>query len=150
MVRAKTLDVVQGLNKKGQRVSGSSLPTYCTYMQSASWRRLRLQALTRDKFRCRICDSSNDLEVHHRRYPRRSRWDLDCVDALTTLCNVCHLGVTDLLRKRRYASKAKPALMSVKRLTPMRKGEAAFERLHNVAVQDQKRITPTYAQRTIS
>jgi predicted HNH restriction endonuclease len=58
------------------------------YMQTDEWRELRAQALERDGFRCRLCDSKTAIEVHHRRYPRRD--EIDHVRNLTCLCATCH------------------------------------------------------------
>ena len=61
--------------------------TYEDYMASSlHWRRLRKEALERDGHRCCLCNSSEDLEVHHRYYPSNNQWELDCLDALYTLC----------------------------------------------------------------
>lgn len=44
-------------------------------------------ALERDGRRCRLCNSKERLEVHHRTYKRRGNEKLD---DLTTLCHRCH------------------------------------------------------------
>jgi 5-methylcytosine-specific restriction endonuclease McrA len=61
---------------------------YDEYRSSRRWRKLRLQCYRRDGFRCRICNSSWNLNAHHRRYARR--WGEETVDDLTTLCSLCH------------------------------------------------------------
>ena len=95
--------------------------SYPAYMLSSQWRALRTQALERDGGRCRLCDSSEDLDVHHRRYPRGGRWELDCLDALTTLCRTCHELTTSELRARRYEKALPPLPRDVVRLTPSRR-----------------------------
>jgi hypothetical protein len=81
--------------------------SYATYIAGHAWhtcpaRRTELEA---SGFRCRVCNAGRDkarLEVHHRTYERLGR---EHVGDLTTLCSECHEGVTDFLRRRRYAGR---------------------------------------------
>jgi predicted HNH restriction endonuclease len=81
--------------------------TYAEYISSSSWRQsaARLAELEASGFRCRLCDGpaeeGRSLEVHHRTYARLFG---ELVRDLTALCAECHLGVTDMLRRRRYAT----------------------------------------------
>ena len=61
---------------------------YIEYLDSATWRIKRQQALDRDGFRCRICNSEKSLVVHHRKYPKIL--GTEPVEDLTTLCSRCH------------------------------------------------------------
>ena len=81
--------------------------TYEDYIASPAWRRLRQEAVDRDRT-CRLCDAPPEearLEVHHRRYPPRGEWHLDCLDALQSCLNVGTLSgapklrATELLRE---------------------------------------------------
>lgn len=65
------------------------MPTreYTTYLQSSAWQQKRQEALRRDQYRCRLCNSRARLEVHHRTYTRLGN---ECVEDLTTLCGACH------------------------------------------------------------
>lgn len=38
---------------------------YKNYMQSKEWRALRKRVLERDEYKCAVCNSKNNLEVHH-------------------------------------------------------------------------------------
>ena len=49
---------------------------------------LRLQVLQRDAWRCQICGSGQNLEVHHKNF--RSRRGDDSEENLITLCTICH------------------------------------------------------------
>jgi 5-methylcytosine-specific restriction endonuclease McrA len=49
---------------------------------------LRLQILRRDRWRCQICGSMRQLEVHHQLF--RSHGGQDIERNLMTLCNACH------------------------------------------------------------
>ncbi len=64
---------------------------YREYMQSDTWKRLRREALERDGRRCRLCNASGGLQVHHRYYPEVL--GTETTDALTTLCGDCHEAV---------------------------------------------------------
>jgi 5-methylcytosine-specific restriction endonuclease McrA len=80
---------------------------YSEYISSSAWRNnpARLRELKAAGFQCRLCPNSaatgHVIEVHHRTYER-----LGCeIDGdLTALCSECHLGVTSMLRARRYAA----------------------------------------------
>jgi 5-methylcytosine-specific restriction endonuclease McrA len=79
---------------------------YREYINSSAWRHssARLEELAASGFRCRLCNRSNaeiELQVHHRTYERLGAEE---AGDLTTLCNECHLVVTDMLRCRRYSA----------------------------------------------
>lgn len=63
-----------------------SMP-YGEYLKTREWAEKREQALERDRRRCRLCNTYDNLQVHHRTYQRRGNEDLD---DLTTLCKSCH------------------------------------------------------------
>jgi 5-methylcytosine-specific restriction endonuclease McrA len=50
--------------------------------------RLRKQVLRRDGWRCQICGSRSNLEVHHKQF--RSKGGDDSENNLITLCGRCH------------------------------------------------------------
>jgi 5-methylcytosine-specific restriction endonuclease McrA len=52
------------------------------------YRALRKQTLARDGWRCRLCRSLRNLQVHHRKF--RSRLGDDTAQNLITLCADCH------------------------------------------------------------
>jgi 5-methylcytosine-specific restriction endonuclease McrA len=53
-----------------------------------AYQQLRLQVLERDGWRCQVCGSMMNLEVHHAQF--RSRQGQDSEDNLITLCVQCH------------------------------------------------------------
>ena len=57
------------------------------YLKSAHWRRVREIALGDFEYRCAICYSPKDLDVHHRTYERLGN---ERVSDLTVLCRSCH------------------------------------------------------------
>ena len=65
---------------------------YAGYLRSPAWQQKRQAALRRDGWRCRVCNSSRNLEVHHRRYP--AVLGTESVSDLTCLCAACHQHVS--------------------------------------------------------
>src|SRR4051812_15635681 len=68
--------------------------TYADYRDSDTWKELRRKARQRDGHRCRVCNRTEQLSVHHRRYPEL--YGTETVDDLTTLCQPCHDAITRL------------------------------------------------------
>jgi hypothetical protein len=61
--------------------------TYEEYLQSPEWKARAAAAKERDGNRCRLCNSPDNLNAHHRTYERAGRED---PEDLTTLCKWCH------------------------------------------------------------
>lgn len=60
---------------------------YNRYIASKEWRERRKAALQRAEHRCQVCNSKQNLQVHHRTYSRfGNERDAD----LTVLCRRCH------------------------------------------------------------
>jgi 5-methylcytosine-specific restriction endonuclease McrA len=57
------------------------------------YRLLRQSVLQRDGWRCQLCGSLRDLQVHHRKF--RSRLGDDSAQNLITLCVDCHQAKHD-------------------------------------------------------
>ncbi len=53
-----------------------------------SYETLRQQVLRRDGWRCQLCGTMSNLEVHHKQY--RSHSGSDSEENLITLCVDCH------------------------------------------------------------
>jgi hypothetical protein len=57
------------------------------YLRSEHWRTVRIGALERAEHRCQVCNTTKQLDVHHRTYERLGmERDAD----LTVLCRRCH------------------------------------------------------------
>ena len=69
------------MSKLHQRMPRLKLPL-------AEYQALRNQVLERDRWRCQLCGTSNDLHVHH--VKSRSRLGRDTMRNLITLCVKCH------------------------------------------------------------
>jgi 5-methylcytosine-specific restriction endonuclease McrA len=55
------------------------------------YRRLRIEVLDRDGWRCQSCGVRTNLDVHH--IEMRAKGGSDSVDNLIVLCRVCHAGL---------------------------------------------------------
>lgn len=85
----------------------SELVDYVKYLSGAAWRnnQVRLRELVAAGHACRLCPNSaaqgHIIEAHHRTYERLGA-EID--GDLIALCRECHVGVTSMLRARRYAA----------------------------------------------
>ena len=69
---------------------------YKRYLQSDKWSEIRQSVIERDNFKCAVCDSPDNLHVHHLTYKNvGSEKDED----LITLCRDCHFKECDLVEK---------------------------------------------------
>lgn len=59
-----------------------------TRLNVAAFARLHRQILARDGWRCQACGSSQNLQIHHKKF--RSQSGHDSEDNLITLCARCH------------------------------------------------------------
>jgi len=57
-------------------------------LDETAYEKLRERVLRRDGWRCQLCGSMTNLEVHHQEF--RSHSGEDTEDNLITLCNDCH------------------------------------------------------------
>jgi 5-methylcytosine-specific restriction endonuclease McrA len=116
-----------------------SFADYATYLKSARWRELREQAVVRDLGRCRTCNTTEELEVHHRRYP--AIWGEETVEDLTTLCRTCHEIITAHLERQRFRKRL-PVAVDTVRLTPTQESKGGHG-LQQTELSDYRRVTPT-------
>ena len=58
------------------------------YLRSAKWASLKREILMRDNFKCRCCNSTSSLEIHHVSYIGLGGNEL--IADLITLCKKCH------------------------------------------------------------
>jgi hypothetical protein len=85
---------------------------YREYMLSPRWKQLRREALERDGYRCRCCDTPHRLQVHHRRYS--FPLGTETVDDLTTLCggpSGCHPAIENARARRKFDADPVTALL---------------------------------------
>jgi hypothetical protein len=62
---------------------------YQAYLKTDYWKEVSAAVKARDGFRCRVCNSPESLEVHHRCY-RHKGAEKEHLNDLTTLCRKCH------------------------------------------------------------
>lgn len=65
---------------------------YQEYLASDWWKQRRLKTLAADGYRCRLCSSTDNLNVHHRCY---SRLGAEPDNHVITLCHECHAKFHD-------------------------------------------------------
>lgn len=62
---------------------------YRDFLATDYWKQVAKLVKERDGYKCRICNSGQQLDVHHRSYAHRGCDHLH-LDELTTLCRTCH------------------------------------------------------------
>jgi len=70
---------------------------YSEKFKDPRWQKKRLKVLERDDWACQIClDDEATLHIHHRYYNKNTDpWDYP-MDALVTLCEMCHEEETEM------------------------------------------------------
>lgn len=84
--------VLQALGSKEERVKRrkNKKESYAEYLESPTWRKIRAQALKRDKNKCRAC-GEKAVHVHHVRYPKNLGEEK--MEWLYSLCAPCHNSI---------------------------------------------------------
>lgn len=63
---------------------------YKKYLKSDYWKDIKEQVHKRDNYKCRLCNSENNLQVHHKTYEFLGNENLE---ELITLCKKCHFNI---------------------------------------------------------
>lgn len=86
--------------------------TYSEKLKDPRWQKKRLEILSRDNYKCTVCNSTENLHVHHGYYSgRKEPWKYDDI-SLHTLCNDCHDRVHDVLdRVNRIIGLMNPSIL---------------------------------------
>lgn len=97
---------------------------YGEYLKTPYWRAVAARARVRDNCRCRMCNSAERPEVHHRTYDVRGIEHAH-MDDLITLCHACHSKHHGKPQKPGYAPSPAGAVpaMTKKQLKRMRRKE---------------------------
>jgi hypothetical protein len=118
---------------------------YDAYIGSDAWRAspARLDALRRDQYRCRGCNTTDNLEVHHRTY---AHFGHERPEDLTVLCRECHDAITSVIRRRRHATR--PIIpVDVRRVQPgPPRSHEESPHVRKIQLQDYRRCTPDSTQ----
>ena len=85
---------------------------YRRYLKSRTWAAIRGAAIYRAGGKCEHCQGTEDLHVHHKRYPRA--FGAETPDMLQVLCDPCHAEehgrpyiIHKLSREKRKARKVR-------------------------------------------
>jgi 5-methylcytosine-specific restriction endonuclease McrA len=78
---------LHGVNFTNRLAIEAGYSNYASYLHSEHWRKLRNQAVRRDRHRCCQCSSREQLLVHHKTYVRFGN---ERLGDLQTLCAACH------------------------------------------------------------
>ena len=89
--KLKNLEKIKNKNKDISELRNSlNELSYNELLKQPQWKEKRLQIFKRDKFVCLICNSKNELNVHHRLYVSfRLPWEYKN-NCFATLCRKCH------------------------------------------------------------
>ena len=61
------------------------------YAQTPEWKKIRKEVIEEAGGRCRLCNSDEKLQVHHRIYNEDCAAGIESKQDLTVLCGRCHL-----------------------------------------------------------
>jgi len=88
-----------------ERLAELRAMSYEHYLLSPEWRRKRQLVLKIYQNRCALCNSPNNLEIHHRTYWKNgeSQVGREKLSDLVCLCQECH-DLADHQRRRRLLS----------------------------------------------
>jgi hypothetical protein len=91
-------------NRKNEIVRLQNLP-YSEYLLTEHWKQFRQYALKRANFRCQLCNSGSQLNVHHRTYER-----IGCEDVsdVIVLCKNCHENHHDKIKSNQQMAEDEP------------------------------------------
>lgn len=92
--------VVDGKDSAAVAAHDKDLPdthgSYGALIFHPNWKAKRKEILERDGYKCRVCSSSDELQIHHRQYhfikatkQFKPPWDYP-ENLLITLCSKCH------------------------------------------------------------
>ncbi|MEC4817504.1 MAG: hypothetical protein SAK29_30175 [Scytonema sp. PMC 1069.18] len=73
-------------DKMAQKLAAMS---YHDFLQTEYWQLVRKAALHNADYRCEMCNSSKNLQVHHRSYEHRG-YEFRHLEDLTVVCRSCH------------------------------------------------------------
>lgn len=82
---------IEFLNKRNVHRESKRI-NYKEYLNSKHWKETRLKALDKAGYRCQLCSSNIDLNVHHNTYDNLGNEDSK---DLIVLCRKCHAKFHD-------------------------------------------------------
>ena len=76
--------------RDADRIPVTGFSEYKTYLDDEHWAKTRKKIMARDGYRCQICGSKRDLQVHHLTYKNIGQ---ETDEQLVCLCRQCHFGL---------------------------------------------------------
>lgn len=83
----KTVDMGSGFNVL---VCEGFANDYKEYLKSEEWKEKKMKRIEHDKYRCKLCGSGKNLQVHHITY---ENFPNETIDDLVTVCRNCHIEI---------------------------------------------------------
>lgn len=80
--------------------------SYDDYLRSSEWKELRKSAIKKSGGKCELCESSENLQAHHRNYRHIDEPDLVC------LCADCHEKLHRILARVNQAIPSRDVIMT--------------------------------------
>lgn len=96
---------------------------YNTQLKSIQWKNKRNLIIVRDKFCCQNCNSTYNLQVHHKKYIfGRMAWEYPD-SLLITLCRKCHIKVheTTIIVSEKDKKKKSNKKIKIKKISRIEK-----------------------------
>jgi len=97
---------------------------YNDLLKDYRWINISSLVKERDGFRCRLCNSHDNLQVHHRKYSGKP-WQAPLND-LVTLCETCHSNFHEYKNKIKAKKKAKASKKTATKLSVSKKDVKHF------------------------
>jgi 5-methylcytosine-specific restriction endonuclease McrA len=82
------------INENDKELNNLKYIPYKEYLQTEHWKNTRKKALKKAKYKCELCGSKEDLNVHHKTYEHRGE---EPPEDLIVLCHHCHAKFHDKL-----------------------------------------------------
>ena len=86
-VSREKIQALWAMSEDPTMAPGSPPAKYTEYLKCPQWKLIRRLAIEAAGGRCRLCNSTKAIEVHHRTYERVYH---ERLDDLTVLCGECH------------------------------------------------------------
>ena len=80
------------LQKESNKVDKFISMPYKEYLETDHWKKTRAKALKKANYKCELCNSTKELNVHHKTYGNRGK---EKPEDLIVLCHNCHAKFHD-------------------------------------------------------
>ncbi len=83
----RIVNLINSIKKRIYQNQDIRWASYGEYLKSEQWGQLRKSKLKEVNYKCQLCNSNKELNVHHRTYERIFR---ESIEDLIVLCESCH------------------------------------------------------------